>query len=190
VSEEIKKININYNFVTKSYISATNQQNNTLNTFEEIYDRNYRRMFCVAQKMVGDRDNASDIVQEVFIYLFSVLNNGIVIIHVNTWLYRATINKSIDFLRKQKRFQNLESVKNYITDDEIIEKQETTAAINSAISKLKEKEKVLIVLYSQGLTYKEITEVTGIRFSSIGKMLSRTLEKLEIELKNQHYEMY
>jgi RNA polymerase sigma-70 factor (ECF subfamily) len=147
-------------------------------------------MYRVAQKMVGDRDNASDIVQEVFIYLFDKLNNGNVIINLNTWLYRATINKSIDNLRKQKQFQNIESLKDSKIEEELIEKQETTAAINYAISKLKPQEKVLVVLYSEGLSYKEIAEATGIKFSSIGKTLSRTLEKLKKELKNQHYELY
>jgi RNA polymerase sigma-70 factor, ECF subfamily len=161
-----------------------------LNNFEVIYSENFTRMFRVAKKMIGDSDNASDIVQEVFIYLFDKLNNGTVILHLNSWLYRATINKCIDNLRKQKRFQNIESIKDYKTCEDLIEKHESTAAINCALSKLKPKEKVLAVLYSEGLTYKEIAETTGIKFSSIGKTLSRTLRKLEKELKNQHYELY
>jgi RNA polymerase sigma-70 factor (ECF subfamily) len=161
-----------------------------LSTFEEIYAENYTRMFRVAQKMIGDKENASDIVQEVFINYFNKLNNGKIVLHLNTWLYRATLNKCIDHLRKQKRFQNLESLKDSIIEEELIEKQETTAAINCAISKLKHQEKVMVVLYSEGLSYKEIAEATGIKFNSIGKTLSRSLEKLEKELKNQHYELY
>lgn len=161
-----------------------------MNRFEEIYNENYFRIFRVAQKMVGNRDNASDIVQEVFIYLFDRLENGIEILHLNTWLYRATINKSIDCLRKQKRFQPIESLKESIIDEELIERQETTAIVNKAISKLKPHEKIIVVLYSEGLSYKEIAEASGVKFSSIGKTLSRALEKLEIELKDQHYELY
>jgi len=161
-----------------------------LNRFEEIYNENYPRIFRVAQKMVGNRDNASDIVQEVFIYLFDRIKNGSEILHLNTWLYRATINKSIDCLRKQKRFQPIESLKESIIDEELIERQETTAIVNKAISKLKPHEKIIVVLYSEGLSYKEIAEASGVKFSSIGKTLSRALEKLEIELKDQHYELY
>jgi RNA polymerase sigma-70 factor, ECF subfamily len=156
-----------------------------LSTFQEIYIENYTRMFSVALKMVGDDDTASDIVQEVFIYLFDKLNNGKVILHLNTWLYRATINKSIDCLRKQKRFQPIESLsgsKISTTDEDVIDKIETKAAINRALSKLKPKEKSLLVLYSEGLSYKDIANTTGIRFSSVGKMLSRTLDKLKNEL--------
>jgi len=46
------------------------------------------------------------------------------------------------------------------------------------------------VLYSEGLSYREISDATGIKSSSIGKTLSRTLEKLEKELINQKYELY
>jgi RNA polymerase sigma-70 factor, ECF subfamily len=164
-----------------------------LSTFQEIYIENYTRMFGIALKMVGDEDNASDIVQEVFIYLFDKLNNGNVIIHLNTWLYRATINKSIDCLRKQKRFRTIESLKGSklrTTDEDVIEKIETTTAINNAISKLKPKEKALVVLYSEGLSYKDLAFATGIKFSSVGKMLSRTLDKLKNELKKENYELF
>jgi DNA-directed RNA polymerase specialized sigma24 family protein len=59
-----------------------------------------------------------------------------------------------------------------------------------AISKLKPQEKILAAFYSEGLSYKELAEVTGIRYSSMGKVISRTLKKIEKELRNQHYELY
>jgi RNA polymerase sigma-70 factor, ECF subfamily len=161
-----------------------------LSTFQEIYIDNYERMFRVAQKMVGDTDNASDVVQEAFISLFDNLNRGNIILFPGTWLYRVTINKCTDCLRKQKRFQAIESLNDNKIVEELIENKEIKTAINIAIAKLKPQEKILAVLYSEGLSYKEIAVTTGIKFSSIGKMLSRTLEKLGNELKNQYYELY
>ena len=164
-----------------------------MRTFQEIYTENYPRMLGIAYKMVGDDDTASDIVQEVFIYLFDKLNNGNVIIHLNTWLYRATINKSIDCLRNQKRFRTIESLKASklgTTDEDEIEKIETTTAITNAISKLKSKEKALVVLYSEGLSYKDLAFATGIKYSSVGKLLSRALDKLKNELKKENYELF
>lgn len=164
-----------------------------LSTFQEIYTENYPRMFAVALKMVGDDNAASDIVQEVFICLFNRLNNGNVILRINTWLYRAAINKSIDYLRKQKRFQTIETLKDSImstTVEDVIDNRETTAAINNAISRLKPREKSLVVLYSEGLSYRDMSFATGIKFSSVGKMLSRTLEKLKKELKKENYELH
>jgi len=147
-------------------------------------------MFRVAKKMVGNCDDASDIVQDVFIYLFDKLNRGSQVHHPKSWLYRATTNKCYDNLRRQTRFQTLETLCDLKNEDENMETQEMKAAINFVLSKLNPQEKVLAVLYSEGLSYKELAETTGIKFTSIGKMLSRTLKKLEREFKDQHYELY
>ena len=63
-------------------------------------------------------------------------------------------------------------------------------ALNKALDRLKPDERFLVVLYSEGLSYKEMAEVTEIKFSSIGKTLSRILKKIEIELKSQCDELY
>jgi RNA polymerase sigma factor (sigma-70 family) len=161
-----------------------------LNTFEEIYTENYKTMFRVATRMVGDKEDASDIIQEIFIDFFNKTNNGNTISYPKSWLYRATINKCIDNKRTKKRFQEIESISGFKCESEIAENQETKNAISLAISKLKPQEKILINVYSEGLSYKEIAEVTGINFSSIGKMLSRTLKKMEKELKKKRYDLY
>jgi len=147
-------------------------------------------MYRVAKKMVGDGDDVSDIVQEVFICLFDKLKNGDVIHNPKSWLYRVTSNKCVNHIRRQKRFQNIEFRQDNIIEDESLEKQEAKSIINFALSKLRYKERMIVVLYSEGLSYREISDATGIKFSSIGKTLSRTLEKLEKELINQKYELY
>jgi len=161
-----------------------------LNTFDEIYAENYKTMFRVATRMVGDSEDVSDIIQEIFIDFFNKTSNGNIIQHPKSWLYRATINRCIDNHRKRKRFKDLESLCEYNSEPGLVENQEIRDAIIRAISKLKPQEKILATVYSEGLSYKEIAEVTGIKFSSIGKMLSRTLKKMEKELKSQRYELY
>jgi RNA polymerase sigma-70 factor (ECF subfamily) len=147
-------------------------------------------MYRVASRMVGDSEDVSDIIQEIFIDFFNKINNGNIIHHPKSWLFRATINKCIDNQRSRKRFQNLDSLGEYKSEIGIVENQEMKDVISLAISKLNPQEKILATVYSEGLSYKEIAEVTGIKFSSIGKMLSRTLKKMEKELKNQRYDLY
>ncbi len=161
-----------------------------MNRFEEIYKENYNAMHRVAKRMVSDSDVVSDIVQDVFIYLYEKLNNGKEILYPKSWLYRATSNKCVDFLKRQKRFQNSDILNNRTTEDKSNELLETNLIVYNALAKLRPQEKALAVLYSEGLSYKEIAEATGIKFSSIGKKLSRTLKKLENELKDQRHELY
>lgn len=147
-------------------------------------------MHRVAKRMVNDSDVVSDIIQDVFIYLYEKLNNGKEILYPKSWLYRATSNKCVDFLKRQKRFQNTDILNNRTTEDKSNELLETNLIVYKALAKLRPQEKALAVLYSEGLSYKEIAEATGIKFSSIGKKLSRTLKKLENELKDQRHELY
>jgi len=58
------------------------------------------------------------------------------------------------------------------------------------MEKLKPQERFLVILYSEGLSYKEMAEVTEMKYSSVGKTLSRTLKKIEKELKYQYDELY
>ena len=161
-----------------------------MSAFEEIYSENYKAMYRVATRIVGDSKDVSDIIQEIFIDFFNKTKNGIIIQHPKSWLFRATINKCIDNKRNRKRFQNLDSLGDCKSESGLLENQEMREAITVAISKLNHQEKILVTVYSEGLSYKEIAEVTGIKFSSIGKMLSRTLKKMEKELKNQRYDLY
>ena len=147
-------------------------------------------MYRVAKKMTGDENGAADIVQEVFIQLFHSLSNGIDISFPKSWLYRITYIKCMDHFRKMKRLHEIELTENIEFRDEQNEKQELRFVISQAMSKLNPQERALAVLYSEGLTYNEMALATGIKFSSIGKTLSRTLKKLGKELKNQRYEMY
>jgi len=145
-------------------------------------------MFCLAKKIVGNQDTVSDIVQEVFIDFYEMLNCGNEIHYPGRWLYRATTNKCIDNLRKQKKFQGLQSLKD--KEAELSDQEDRAAMINLALSKLEPREKILAVLYSEGFSYKEIAAATGIKSSSVGKMLSRTLKKIENEFTKQRYELY
>ncbi len=162
----------------------------TPGTFEEIYSENYKAMHRVAFKMIGDKDGASDIVQDVFIDCFQKLRNGLVIDNAKSWLYKVTYIKCIDHFRKQQRLHEIKLMKDIEIEDKQNDNQEMKTVIKKALSKLNPQEKVLAVLYSEGLSYKEMASATGIKFSSIGKTLSRTLKKLGKELNNHRYEMY
>jgi RNA polymerase sigma-70 factor (ECF subfamily) len=160
-----------------------------LDSFEDIYVEYYPVMYGAARKMVGDTDDVADIVQEVFLQFFNNHRNGTVILHPKSWLYRVTLNKSIDHIRKNKRLLKFDEARESAPAEDTFE-EERYRAIHAAIRKLKPKEKMLVVLYSENLTYREIAIASGVNFTSVGKMLSRTLKKLEKEMKNQGYEMY
>lgn len=161
-----------------------------MNSFQEIYEANYNTIFRVARKMMGNSDGIADIIQDVFVDLYTNMNNGLAIQNAESWLYRATCNKCIDRFRRQKRFVRINSSADNIIDVGRGDKEDIKEAMNQVISSLKPREKALAVLYGEGMTYKEIAEATGLKLTSIGKMLSRTLLKIEKKFKSKGYELY
>ncbi|MFA5417311.1 MAG: sigma-70 family RNA polymerase sigma factor [Bacteroidales bacterium] len=161
-----------------------------MNNFDTIYKENYQKMFCVGQKMINDREAVSDIVQEVFVYYYQKSQNKHPIEHLQSWLIRATINKCIDYSSRRKKHLKIDAVKNYSAQDDLLEQQQVKNVIHLALSKLGTDERKLVVLYSEGMTYKEIAQIADVRFASVGKMLSRSLKKLNEILKKLNYELY
>lgn len=147
-------------------------------------------MYCVALKMINDRDAVCDILQDVFIYYHIKSQNENNINKPKSWLIRATINKCIDYLNYQKKYLKIDGIDPISIIEKVVEKNQDKEIIKHALSKLKPREKTLAILYSKGLSYKEISEISGIKLTSIGKMLSRTIKKLDEILKKMDYEMY
>jgi RNA polymerase sigma-70 factor, ECF subfamily len=159
-------------------------------TFEQIYAENYSRLHRLASRMVDDKESATDIVQDVFLVLFEKLNKHVEIAYINTWLYRVTFNKSVDFLNRKKKHATLDEVREAAIEDFSPDHLEKERFLQGALNQLQPTERALLVLYSEDFSYKEMAESTGIRFSSVGKTLARSLAKMEKILKQQGYELY
>ena len=143
--------------------------------FEKTYRDYYPKLFRIAAKMLQDSDDAKDVVQDVFTTYYFAMNNEKVIRDTKNWLVRSTINKGIDYKRKTARTVTME---NPLPDTNESTQDEAPDILN-AIAHLNEKEQTLVVLYSEGYSYKEIAEMTGRNYHSIGKTLSRILDKIK-----------
>ena len=146
--------------------------------FELTYRSNYQRLFRIAAKMLHDSDAARDVVHDVFMAYYFNSENKKAINDSKNWLIRCTINKGVDFLRKNKKIVSDETVVRQDNTSQNIDNQIGLMSLSNLISKLDGKDQSLVVLYSEGYSYKEIAEITSMNFNSVGKTLSRILEKL------------
>ena len=71
--------------------------------FAEIVVQNAHKIYRLALKMVGNQQDAEDIVQETFIKAMQIIDQFEGRSKVSTWLYRIAVNESLMFLRKQKK---------------------------------------------------------------------------------------
>lgn len=117
----------------------------------EIYHLYKNMMFGSAIRIVKSRQDAEDIVQDAFIKGFEKIkqlsNDG----NLGAWLKRIVINKSLDFIREQKKVVFVDE--SFILETATsLEKDTTETAISidfvkECIFKLKEKYSVILVLY-------------------------------------------
>ena len=162
--------------------------------FNDIYQQHYRTVFRLVSKFTLGSHETDDIVQDVFVKLYLQMEAGVVVLYPKTWLYKVATNTCLNTLSRNKETHSIDKISDLETTiadsiDTKIENAEQQNILQHALLKLKENERTIVILYSEGLSYKEIAEISGIRFSSIGKSLSRSLEKLKPLLKNQYDEM-
>ncbi|MCL3782221.1 RNA polymerase sigma factor [Prolixibacteraceae bacterium JC049] len=158
--------------------------------FEEIYSEYYFMVNRFSVRMTGEQNTADDITQEVFLDLYHQLKAKKEIRSMKSWLFRIAANKSINHMRKLGK---IELTENNTPFEKLIEPEreyELTEELNESIQQLEEQDQVLLALYSEGLSYKEIAEVTGIKVTSVGKTLSRALSRLRKTFKHNYHELF
>ncbi len=151
-------------------------------------------------RMVSDKNEIEDLIQEVFIKAFNSLKNYNQEYAFSTWIYRIAINNTIDYLRKKKietfsidsegdddedrpKFEIPDT--SYSADANIILEQRQQI-INDAINSLPEKYKQVIELrHKEELSYEEISEILGLPIGTVKAHLFRARELLNKYLKDK-----
>lgn len=145
-------------------------QNGNIESFNELVRRYQQKVYWIARRMIGNHDDADDIVQEVFVKVHKYLNNFRSESSFYTWLYRIATNMSINAIRKKKlvewlRFDEVLPAMNLATDESQdpsnnIVLQENRAMLSKAIAGLPAKQKqVFIFRYYDELPYEEISKI-------------------------------
>ena len=150
--------------------------------FDEIYRQNYTLVYSLTNKIVQDEEVSKDITQEIFLKLYHVLRDSVKILNVQGWLYRCTVNYCYNYLRdirKKKPTLNIDAAAEINAPEINWVELEKVQRVQQMVLQLKEKEQLLLTLYSEGMSYKEMADVSGIPFNSIGKSLMRALAKLK-----------
>lgn len=133
--------------------------------FEAIVEKYQKVVFNLALKMVNNYEDAEDIAQSVFVKIFQNLRGFDPKHKFFSWIYRATINESLNCINQRKPKEELsgESVSQEQTPHETYVDQETSAQVQNAIDDLKPEYKTVILLkHFQNLSYSEISEILDI----------------------------
>jgi RNA polymerase sigma-70 factor (ECF subfamily) len=75
--------------------------------FAVLVQRHQRRVFSLALRMLSDRHKAEDLAQEVFLQLYRSLASVQSDAHLTFWLRKVTVNRAIDRLRREPRYETV-----------------------------------------------------------------------------------
>lgn len=169
-------------------------------SYKKLVEKYRRALHFHILKMVSEREQVEDLVQETFVKAFDNLNSYNTNYAFSTWLYRIATNHTIDYLRK-KKLQTLsidEPVetksgkmemqlpdKSAHTDRDIIQKQRKKM-VQQAIEDLPEKyRKVIQLRHMEEKSYQEISEVLDKPLGTVKAHIFRAREMLYKALKDK-----
>lgn len=168
--------------------------------FRELIDLYRDRVFNVTFRMLGDRAEAEDIAQEVFIAVFKTIDTFREESKFSTWLYRVAVNHTknrIKYLSRRNDRNRTELDDNTADSDgpslgstirptrpdRALEGAQMEQVLQGAIASLDEEHRVLVVLRDvEELSIEEICEITGIPDGTVKSRLHRARSALRKKL--------
>jgi RNA polymerase sigma-70 factor (ECF subfamily) len=148
-------------------------------SFEILFYRHYDRIYGLLFRLLGNRTEAEDVTQEVFLKLYKRPLRGRREHNVGGWLYRVATNMGYNHLRGTKRRWGRNTLLVPDTTDAAVQpadkvmQEETRAAVREALAKLPQRQTQLLLLRQMGLSYAELASACDIAPGSVGTLLSR-----------------
>jgi RNA polymerase sigma-70 factor, ECF subfamily len=163
--------------------------------FERLVSRHQDRLVAVCERLLGNREDARDAAQDVFLKVYrgaaAFRPQG----RVSTWLYRVAVNHCLNRMRRRKIAQFLsfgalggdepdapefDPPSDAPDPRQALESRQRWQVTRKTIDALPTNQRAVLVLAKfEGLAYKEIAEVLGITMGAVESRLFRAMRRLE-----------
>jgi RNA polymerase sigma-70 factor (ECF subfamily) len=169
-----------------------------IKAFKILFDEYKNSVFHVCCRFTGNKRDAEDLCQDVFIKIYQTLHTFRQESKLSTWIYRITVNHCLNHIRgkrKQKIFSAPENIIHKMPGkssskssgnqpDRLMEQKEMNRIISSAIDSLSERQKTVLILQKyEGLSCQEIATMMNCSLASVNSMLQRAKKNLIKKLK-------
>lgn len=169
-------------------------------TFQQLYTEYSNLSYNLALQYLQNKEDAEEVVQDVFLSIHQNLEKFEHQSSYSTWIYRITVNKSLDFIKAQKRKKRFAFIQSIYKDDTIeirhessvfdhpgvlLEQKESLKTIFNAINSLKTNQKTAIILHKiEHLPQQKIAEIMGISPKAVESLIQRAKQNLTKMLQN------
>lgn len=138
-------------------------------------------------RMIHNQEAAKEITQQVFVKCFEKLSSYNSNYKFFSWIYRITINETINYIKYHKRVLSIDEYKGklYNKETDSLEKTELKMILEKAVSELAIKfQSVINLKYFEDLSYTEIAEILGISEKKVKSRLFTARKKLIVKLRD------
>ncbi|APY09347.1 RNA polymerase subunit sigma-70 [Winogradskyella sp. J14-2] len=171
------------------------KQKNTA-VFSQLIDDYQQKVFGTCLSFVPNKEDAEDLVQEVFLEVYNSISSFRGNSKLSTWIYRITTNKCLAFIRKKNTKKRTGFLKplfsedfsidktNYFTEFNhpgfLLENKELNETLFRAINRLPENQASVFTLHKiDGKSYQEIAAITDKSVSSVESLMFRAKKNLQ-----------
>ncbi|MBA9079752.1 MULTISPECIES: RNA polymerase sigma factor [Rufibacter] len=159
--------------------------------FNQLVRKYQQKVYWHVRKMVIDHDDADDLTQEVFVKVWSHLENFRQDAQLYTWIYRIATNECLNFLNaKKKRFflplhdVAAELAEKLDTSDDL-SGDEVQLKLQKALLRLPDKQRLVFNMkYYDDMKYEEMSEILGTSVGALKASYHIAVKKIEDYLKN------
>ena len=149
------------------------------------------RLLRYAKRLTGDAERARDAVQETFLRLCSEEQQAIRG-HEAAWLFRVCRHRALDAGRKEARMRALHPdaadacTTSEQPPDETLQRKEAQCEVLSTLATLPQREQEVVRLkFQEQMSYRQISEVTGLSVSNVGFLIHTAIKKIRKQLSSQ-----
>jgi RNA polymerase sigma-70 factor (ECF subfamily) len=157
---------------------------------KEIFTRYNKLLYSYAYKKLEDQEEAKDLVQDLFIRLWSNRESFLLKTSLPSYLFRAVRNRALDiFAHKKIKSDYIASFQAFIdlpqsTTDYLVREKDISALIDREIQSLPPKMREIFILSrKENYSHKEIAKKIGISEETVTKQIKRALKILRLRLK-------
>ncbi len=151
-------------------------------SFEVLFYRHYDRVYGLLFRLLGNRVEAEDVTQELFLKLYRRPLSGKREHNLTSWLYRVATNMAYNHIRSRNRRWGRNRWLVPDASDERgdpglrMAREETRSAVRQALSDLPQRQAQLLILREMGFSYTELAEACDVKPGSVGTLLGRAAE--------------
>lgn len=153
-------------------------------SFEVLIERYQKTIFNIVIRMVNEEETARDLTQDIFIKAFEKMGSFNYNYRFFSWIYRITVNVTINYLKSQQKFESLTKVEKLGYEEKPeVDKEERSRKLRVGLKNIRADFRLLLLLkYFFGLSYEEMAEVLEIPEKKVKARLFSARENLKEEL--------